>query len=89
MSHRFLTSTGGLTAAAVTAVALLAPLPVAGQSASPAATTAAATNWTAPRTADGQPDLQGVWDFRTITPLERPITLGTKEFFTDAEAANF
>jgi hypothetical protein len=28
-----------------------------------------------------------VWDFRTITPLERPVALGTKEFFTDEEAA--
>ena len=25
-----------------------------------------------PRTPDGQPDLQGVWDFRTLTPLQRP-----------------
>jgi hypothetical protein len=30
-----------------------------------------------------------VWDFRTITPLERPVALGTKEFFTDEEAASF
>ena len=30
-----------------------------------------------PRTLYGQPDLQGVWDFRTITPLERPKELGT------------
>src|SRR5437879_4408329 len=28
--------------------------------------------WTPPRTPWGHPDLQGVWDYRTITPLERP-----------------
>jgi hypothetical protein len=39
----------------------------------------------------GQPpvDLEGVWDFSTITPLERPSGLGDKQTFTDAEAANF
>src|SRR5438105_4127618 len=87
MSHRFLTSTGGLTV--VFAVALLAPVPVAGQSGSSAKTIVGAGTWTLPRTTDGQPDLQGIWDYRTITPLERPRSLGTKEFFTDEEAANF
>ena len=29
--------------------------------------------WTLPRTPDGQPDLQGVWNFATATPLERPV----------------
>ena len=28
--------------------------------------------WTAPRTPDGQPDLQGVWLSKSATPLERP-----------------
>ena len=32
---------------------------------------------------------RGVWDYRTITPLERPVALGTKAFFTDEEAAKF
>ena len=45
--------------------------------------------WTPPRTPDGQFDLEGVWDFSTITPLERPSGLGDKQTFTDAEAANF
>ena len=42
-----------------------------------------------PRTPDGQPDLQGVWDFRTITPLERSKELGTKAFFTAEEAEKY
>ena len=42
----------------------------------------------APQTSWGRPDLQGVWDFRTITPLERPERLGDQEFLTEEEAAN-
>ena len=40
-----------------------------------------------PRTDWGAPDLQGVWDFRTITPMERPEDLGDKAFLTEEEAA--
>ena len=40
-----------------------------------------------PQTTWGAPDLQGVWDFRTITPLERPENLGDKAFLTQEEAA--
>jgi hypothetical protein len=39
-----------------------------------------------PRTVDGQPDLQGVWNFSTITPLERPSEFAGREFLTDGEA---
>ena len=40
----------------------------------------------APRTPDGKPDLQGFWDFRTLTPLERPATVGDKPVLTEEEA---
>ncbi len=40
-----------------------------------------------PRTAWGQPDLQGVWDFRSITPMQRPNDLADQEFLTTEEAA--
>ena len=42
-----------------------------------------------PRTEWGQPDLRGMWDFRTLTPLQRPANLAGKEFLTDEEAAAF
>jgi hypothetical protein len=40
-----------------------------------------------PRTPWGQPDLQGIWDFRSITPLQRPEELANNEFLTQSEAA--
>jgi hypothetical protein len=39
-----------------------------------------------PRTAWGDPDLQGTWSNATLTPLQRPANLKDKEFFTPAEA---
>jgi len=42
-----------------------------------------------PRTPDGRPDLQGIWDFRTITPMQRPTDLAGKDVLTDQEAAEF
>ena len=40
-----------------------------------------------PRTPWGAPDVQGVWDFRTITPMERPADLGDTAVLTEAQAA--
>ena len=42
-----------------------------------------------PRTAWGDPDLQGVWDYRTITPLERPDALAGKGTLTAEDASAF
>ena len=39
----------------------------------------------APHTAWGHPDLQGIWDRRTITPLERPQRLANKAFLSPEE----
>ena len=39
------------------------------------------------RTSWGDPDLQGVWDYRTITPMERRPELGDREYYTDEEIA--
>ena len=49
----------------------------------------AAGTWTVPRTSSGQPDLQGVWDFATITPLERPAEFAGKELLTAEESATY
>ena len=53
----------------------LAPVPGTAQPSSSAATSV-------PRTPDGRPDLQGVWDFGSVTPLQRPVALAGKEFLT-------
>ena len=43
----------------------------------------------APRTEYGLPDLQGNWEKRFATPVERPEELGDKRAYTEAEAVEF
>jgi hypothetical protein len=45
--------------------------------------------WTPPRTPWGDPDLHGVWNYATMTPLERPRDLAGKDVLSAEEAAAF
>jgi len=90
MSHRRFVSilSLGLPAALIS----LSAWPAAAQAvakAAPAKNTGAAKGWTLPRTPDGQPDLQGIWNSSSITPLERPVELGTKDVYSKEEAAAY
>src|SRR3984957_764351 len=72
---------------AAAALFALAPTSAFAQAVPAAAKVATASSTkTAHRTADGQPDLQGVWSSASVIPLERPKDLGAKEFFTKEEA---
>jgi len=79
-------------AACVIAAIALVPQPVSGQAPGTAAkragaaAAAPAATAQARRTPDGRPDLQGIWDFRTLTPLERPDNLSGKDVLTAEEA---
>ena len=42
----------------------------------------------APRTAWGDPDLQGVWSYASLTPLQRPANLEGQQFYSEEEAAS-
>ena len=42
-----------------------------------------------PRTLWGDPDLQGIWNFSTATPMERPEELAGKDTLTEEEAAEY
>jgi len=78
---------------AIIAVLLITNARASGQAtslspkAAPAKATSAAKPLTPSRTPDGKPDLQGIWNTATVTPLERPKALGANEFYTDEEFA--
>jgi hypothetical protein len=66
-------------ACVIAGIILLAAASLAAQSKKP----------TVPRTADGRPDLQGLWDFAQLTPLERPSEFANKDTISEEEAEQF
>ena len=63
---------------ALCAVAGLTPAPAAGQS---------EDAWSVGQTPWGDPDLQGLWSYATLTPLQRPGEVEGRQFFTPEEVA--
>ncbi len=76
MAHRALAAAFPV----VVMIAVMVPWPVAAQ------TGVGDGDWVVPRTADGQPDLQGTWNNTTITPFERPARQADQAFLTEEEA---
>ena len=85
MSCRFFASFAS-TGAVVIVGMLLAPVPVTGQTATKAPAKAPAKTATS-KTPWGDPDLQGVYSFSTLTPFQRPDELKGKQALTEAELA--
>ncbi len=74
--------TGRCPAELLTVLAVVALTPVVAAAQSTNATERSRTPW-------GAPDLQGVWDYRTITPLQRSPEFAGQEFLSEEQAAEF
>jgi hypothetical protein len=72
-----------LAAAAGNAVILAPTMTVSAQ----APTASGAPAAPSPKTAWGEPDLQGIWTDETATPLQRPARYANQEYFSEAERA--
>ena len=85
MTYRYSRFAGALIV--VSGIVALAPADAAGQSTPAAKARPAARTWTPAKTPWGEPDLQGVYSNRTITPFERPAEFAGKAELTGEETA--
>jgi hypothetical protein len=69
------------------AVLLAGQPPATNRNTAPTSRAAHSEKWTMPRTPWGHPDLQGLWNNSTPTPLERPADVANREFLSDEEWA--
>jgi hypothetical protein len=86
MRHRFATNVGVLAALLVWAPFVIALVSAQARSSASNAKLSSKAELP-PRTPWGDPDLQGIWSYATLTPLERPASVSGREFFTREEAA--
>jgi hypothetical protein len=70
--------------AASTAALLFATVPLSAQ----VLAAPAAKAWTQPRTPDGQPDMQGIWNNSTLTQLQRPREFAGKQYLSEQETVD-
>jgi hypothetical protein len=91
MIRRFLVSLGALAVVSPLAVSVAGQAPAAARqapaTATKKATPAKTSNYTPPKTAWGDPDLHGIYNYATSTPMQRPRALGEKDVLTDDEHA--
>ena len=86
-SFSILVSTAAIAVAGVSAVIAISVTRTSAQA--PAAANKAPAEVAALKTPWGEPDLQGIWTVETDTPFQRSPKYANREFFTEAERAEF
>ena len=88
MTYRWLVSAGALALGLAWGATALLPLDAQAQNSAPAFVPLKST-YVPPRTAWGDPDLSGVYDFQTIIRMQRPAQFADKKVFTEAELREY
>jgi hypothetical protein len=87
MRHHARRCTRLVVAGAALLLALLVDVSLQAQAPRVTPVSTAGRPWTPPRMPDGRPDLEGIWENNSATPLERPRELANQPLLTDEEVA--